>query len=206
VCVLQHDRVFMRDVELGGVVGTMLEREGQVGYVLLPTRSTLNYAVKQGSRLAAKGLRQPECDIGRWAVPLPTSGRRLLPCLTWYDSTHLCLKSYYTDFVFSSKEKLVKRGGFIEGELGQLQFPEFVTHGVGAAIERWRTYLYDDGEEAPIVGHLNGSKYESWEVLNEKFGAHGTGRVGRRWDGAANGTHNVAEDILAEQQEGEEKK
>mmetsp|Transcript_37448 Transcript_37448/g.116455 ORF Transcript_37448/g.116455 Transcript_37448/m.116455 type:complete len:340 (+) Transcript_37448:47-1066(+) len=185
VCVLQHDRVFMRNVELDEVARTMLDSEGRVGYVLLPTRSTLNYVVKQSSRLAAKGMKSPDCDIDRWALPLPADGRRLLPCLTWYDSTHLCLTSYYNDFVFSSKERLVKRGGFIEGELGQLQLPEFAARGVPAALERWRTYLYDDGEEAPIVGHLNGCRYEAWDVLNEKFGAFGNGRVGRRWDGAA---------------------
>eukprot|EP00928_Gymnodinium_smaydae_P084856 TRINITY_DN6812_c2_g3_i2.p1 TRINITY_DN6812_c2_g3~~TRINITY_DN6812_c2_g3_i2.p1 ORF type:complete len:379 (-),score=81.70 TRINITY_DN6812_c2_g3_i2:171-1307(-) len=187
VCVVQHDRAFLRRISLRDVVATMLEQQGRVGYVLLPTKSTSNYAAKQSCKLAREGAPVGHRDIERLALALPTPGQRLLPCLSWFDSTHLCLTSYYRDFIFARSEWLVRRGGFIEGELVQLQFPEFVKRGLDAALGRWRTYLYDDGSPDPVIGHLNGSNYESWDVLNEKYGAFNKGRVGRKFDISACG-------------------
>lgn len=184
VCVIQHDRTFMRDVDIEPIVRSMLEHQGRVGYVLMHTRSTGNYPVSQHSRLRSKGVKAEDCDIAKWAVPLPAEGRRLLPCLTWYDSTHLCLVSYYKDFVFNPAEGVVKKGGFIEGEMGQLQFPEFCSRGVAPALERWRTYIYDDGSDEPMVGHLDGKKYKSLDTLKQMYGDQVNGRIGRGWQEA----------------------
>ena len=97
VCVIQHDRTFMRDVDIEPIVRSMLEHQGRVGYVLMHTRSTGNYPVSQHSRLRSKGVKAEDCDIAKWAVPLPAAGRRLLPCLTWrsvYVYIHMCIYIY----------------------------------------------------------------------------------------------------------------
>ena len=176
VCVVQHDRTFMRSVDVESIVRSMLEYGGHVGYVLMHTKSTGKYVACQSSRLREKGMRAEDCDIEKLALPLPGEGGRLLPCLTWYDSTHLCLTSYYSDLVFSPAEGVVKKGGFIEGETGQLQFPEFCARGPAPALGRWRTYLYDDGSEAPMVGHLDGKRFKSVETLKQLYGDRATGR------------------------------
>jgi len=179
VCVIQHDRTFMRHVDVEPIVRSMLEHQGRVGYVLMHTKSTGKYVVCQSSRLREKGVKAEDCDIERLALPLPGEGRRLLPCLTWYDSTHLCLTSYYRDFVLNPAEGVVKKGGFIEGEMGQLQFPEFCSRGPALALERWRTYLYDDGSDDPMVGHLDGKRFKSLDTLRQIYGDRATGRKGR---------------------------
>ena len=176
VCVIQHDCTFMRSVDVEPIVRSMLEYGGRVWYVVMHTKSTGKYVACQSSRLREKGVRAEDCDIEKLALPLLGEGGRLLPCLTWYDSTHLFFTSYYRDFVFSPAEGVVKKGGLIEGEMGQLQFPEFCARGPAPALERWRTYLYDDGSDAPMVGHLDGKRFKSVETLKQLYGDRATGR------------------------------
>ena len=192
VCVIQHDRTFLRPVDVRPIVRAIVESDGAVGYVLMPTRSTANYVQQQRSRLGEHGIRE---DIQTLAIPVAhgtapaTQGaerQRLLPCLTWYDSTHLATTRYYLDFVFGAGEKLITRGHFIEAELGQVQFKDVCASGVAASQPRWRTYLFDDRVDAPIVGHMDGSRSQSYETLVQRVAAqHGTdpsrviGRLGR---------------------------
>jgi hypothetical protein len=55
----------------------------------------------------------------KWAVEpiIRTPEFNLVPLLYWYDSTHIASVEYYNSFVFHPKRHL-KRGGFIEDELG----------------------------------------------------------------------------------------
>ncbi|KAL1522528.1 hypothetical protein AB1Y20_017515 [Prymnesium parvum] len=198
VCVIQHDRTFLRTVALEPIARRMLLAAGAVGYVLLPTRSTARYVHQQSSRLGAHGIKHARGELERLAIPLHGEGEslgaegggRLLPCLQWYDSTHLALTSYYREFVFNGAEKLVTQGKFIEAELGQVQFQEMCSKGIAASLPRWRTYLLDDVVEAPIVGHMNGSNGCAHEVLVSKCQAEGIdpskvmGRLGRTADNA----------------------
>ena len=77
------------------------------------------------------------------------------------------------------------KGHFIEAELGQVQFQDVCARGVAVSLPRWRTYLYDDGIEAPAVGHMNGSSSQSFESLVQRCVDNGTdpskvkGRLGR---------------------------
>ena len=73
-----------------------------------------------------------------------------------------------------------RRGSFIEAEIGQRQFEDFVARGVGEALRTWRTFLFDDGTDAPVVGHLNGARAAPAEFL-EPFRSFATGTVGRQW-------------------------
>ena len=83
VCIVQHDRTFMRRVDIASVLRAMDARRHLVGYVLLPTSSTgtgKHYAHTQRSRLGQMGYK--DCDLNSFALPLDT-GARLLPCIQW---------------------------------------------------------------------------------------------------------------------------
>ena len=101
VCVVQHDRTFMRPVDFARILRGMDAHAAQVSYVLLPTTSTgsgSQYAHTQRSRLGQMGIR--DCDLSSLGLSLG-SGARLLPCIQWYDSTHICRTSWYIHFVFA---------------------------------------------------------------------------------------------------------
>ena len=57
-------------------------------------------------------------------------------------------------------------------------------------MERWRTYLYDDGIAAPMVGHLNGAQTKAWATLQERHGEHRNG-AGQRWQRKEPGGHGI---------------
>ena len=83
VCVVQHDRTFMRTVNLASVVRGMDAHPERVGYVLLPTSSTgtgRQYTHNQRSRLGQMGYR--DCDLDALALALD-AGSRLVPCIQW---------------------------------------------------------------------------------------------------------------------------
>ena len=107
VCIVQHDRALLRRVPMSQLCEAMLSPSlrDPVSYVLLPTRATADYPDKMRERLAQRGLKPPASSIEAHALPLPPStgwpdGARLLPCLTFYDSTHIATSAYYRDFIF----------------------------------------------------------------------------------------------------------
>ena len=157
VLIVQHDRTFMRPVHLKAVLRAMLKNGDRIGYVLLPTTSTKNYSEAMRHRLAEKGVK--DRDITRLQIDVPSSADAcnacLLPCLQFYDSTHLATVKFYLTTVFG--RGLVKRGGFIEDKFGQSQFRDIVEHGISAHA-KWATWLLEDGL-GRAVGHLDGSKY-----------------------------------------------
>ena len=74
---------------------------------------------------------------------------------------------------------------------------DFAALGCAAALGKWRAYLYDDGDDAPCVGHLNGSKAQPLADLDAEHAANPgrTGTVGRRWtptDTTGAAEHEVA--------------
>ena len=105
---------------------------------------------------------------GTSARDVPLGGRHLLPCLRWYDSTHIAFSKFYREFVFSGERKLVKRGGFIEDKLGQAQSRDVLSRGLDAAVPDWRLWLYQDGL-GRAVSHLDGSSGASAEELDRRY-------------------------------------
>ena len=102
--VVQHDRCFMRSINLLRAVQCMRADE-RVKYLLLPTRSTHNHAMT---------------FRGRYGVQLPTidvCGVRLLQLGFWWDSTHLATVDHYRDFVLA--QPCVRCGVFPEDTLGK---------------------------------------------------------------------------------------
>lgn len=95
-------------------------------------------------------------------------GKHLLPCLRWYDSTHIAFSKFYREFVFSGERKLVKRGGFIEDKLGQAQSRDVLSRGLDATVPEWRLWLYQDGL-GRAVSHLDGSSGASAAELDRRY-------------------------------------
>jgi len=183
VCVIQHDRTFLRAVDVEAVATSVLESKGAVGYVLLPTRSTHSYPQQVASRLGELGCRG-DLDITRLARPMSCAGLRLLPCPKWYDSTHISSTQHYQEVIFAEGEgRLLTQGRFIESELGGRQLNDFASLGIAAAVAVWATWLFDDGLPAPIVGHLNGARTVApLGALDAKFPQSTHGSIGRRWE------------------------
>ena len=180
IAVVQHDRNLMRDVDVAAVGGAILASGGEVGYALLPTASTRKYAEQTKARLGARGLKGEAADITRHARPI-AGGARLLPCVQYFDSTHIASAEWYRRTIFAEPGGYA---GFIESFVGPLQTDDVLRLGVEEAIvRRWRTYVLDDGDDAPpAVGHLNGSRSRGLAELDAKYSEHrARGKsVGRR--------------------------
>ncbi|KAJ1454465.1 hypothetical protein M885DRAFT_566220 [Pelagophyceae sp. CCMP2097] len=140
VIVIQHDRNFIRDVDVEQVVRSMEANSSWLKYVHFPTSSTINYARLM---LSKYGLRIERRVAG---------GLELWPLLQWYDSTHVCEVAHYRGFVF--RGDLVKKGGFVEDKLGQHQLAHIRTTGLAAHAE-YGTFVVDAQGE-PVVAHLDG--------------------------------------------------
>lgn len=143
VIVVQHDRNFIRKVDIPNIVKVMEENASWLHYVGLPTSTTVHYARMILSKYGIKV--KPRTPDG--------ADFALTPLLQWYDSTHVCSTKHYRDFVY--RGDLVKRGGFVEDKLGQYQLAQIREHGM-AAHAAFGQFVFDDGVKTPIVSHLDG--------------------------------------------------
>ena len=188
IMVIQHDRSFCRSASfLQDIVQTMVHEgeDGRIGYVLLPTTSTQKYISRSLTKFHMNGISSiTEADIARLAIPVGTdpigishstgyapmtAAPCLLPCFRWFDSTHVAFSQFYRDFVFDADMNLVKKGGFIEDKLGQVQQNDFL-HGRGLedGVAFWRMYLYQDGL-GRAVWHMDGKRHLSDSALDAKY-------------------------------------
>ena len=141
--VVQHDRNFVRDVDVAEIVKVLEANDGWLKYVGLPTSTTLNYARLVLSKYGIK-IDQAAPDGASF---------KLTPLLQWYDSTHVCSTKHYREFVY--RGDLVKKGGFVEDKLGQHQLADIRENGM-AAHAKYGQFVLDDGMGKPIVSHLDG--------------------------------------------------
>ena len=153
ILVVQHDRSFMRSFDMRAALRCMVASNGQVRYLLLPTRSTTTHRETIFGR------------AGVWLPYLHICGHRLLQLAFWWDSTHIASVSHYKDFVL--RQKCVKRGTFPEDTLGRQMLDAVKANGLAGA-EPYHAYLWDDEEdrdadgECRVVGHLNGAHWRAW--------------------------------------------
>ena len=143
VIVVQHDRNFVRAVDVEPIVKCLERHDAWLKYVGLPTSTTLHY---QRLVLSKYGIR-----VDRRAPE--GFDFELTPLLQWYDSTHVCSTRHYREFVYGGK--LVKKGGFVEDKLGQFQLAAIREHGM-AAHAQFAQFVLNDGVDRPIVAHLDG--------------------------------------------------
>uniref|UniRef100_A0A7S1XMS6 Uncharacterized protein n=1 Tax=Phaeomonas parva TaxID=124430 RepID=A0A7S1XMS6_9STRA len=171
ICVLQHDRTFIRDFRHTLDLLSAMQTEGRLKMVGLPTQSNDPRKYVHSARSKLGDLNVGDTDVlGRIVRSHASPALRYLPLLRWHDSTHFASSSYYRDFVFGPRN-LVSRGGFIEDKLGQQQIKDLRNHGWSSHGD-YGTYLLDDGatQLTYMVAHLDGKKFSRREDR------HGKGR------------------------------
>jgi hypothetical protein len=137
VLVAQHDRSFVRPVEVSHVLdvmervntNTQCTSSGRVNYVGFPTTTTLSHETYVASKygLAVEPVTFPVRDA-KVTGSNPVGGEydtrpstlRLLPLVQFYDSMHVASTRWYLSRVFGRARYInLPRGGFIEDTLGQ---------------------------------------------------------------------------------------
>jgi hypothetical protein len=86
----QHDRTFLREVDLNGAVAALL-REPDIAMISFLTASTIGHAKRIRGRCAEAQQRcvmQPT-DWAWCSTAREVAGLRLVPMLQWLDSTHI---------------------------------------------------------------------------------------------------------------------
>ena len=121
VCIMQHDRTFMRRFEQVEPLLQAMSQNPCLKMVGLPTTTNdpTRYIIQAVTKLGEMKVSHPPFDsliVTSSASPF----LRFIPMIMWHDSTHFASTSYYRDFVFGRRH-LVTRGGFIEDKLGQQQ-------------------------------------------------------------------------------------
>ena len=79
-----------------------------------------------------------------------------------------------------AQDRLITKGAFLEAELAPLQLEDVTRKGIAATVAAWKTWLYDDGGQAPIVGHLNGAVAVPWATAQALYGGVASG-AGQKW-------------------------
>lgn len=161
VCVMQHDRTFMRPFhDVLPLLKAMMADE-QLKMVGLPTTTNdpSKYITQAITKLGEMKVHHPPFES--LVVTSPVCPQlRFIPMIMWHDSTHFASTEYYRSFVFGRRRRLVTKGGFIEDKLGQEQGMDLRNIG-WRSHANYGTFLLDDGAPAParMVGHLDGKRY-----------------------------------------------
>lgn len=140
VIVIQHDRFFMRRLDLRRVVRAIRE-DSRVQSVYLGTHNTSDYVQRMRSRF--------KVDVSGLAVR--AAGLRLLPMLVWLDSTHVARTRWYKEFVFDPANRLVAKGGFIEDKFGQVQVERLKEDGLRSHAQ-FGTYILPELDRVEALG------------------------------------------------------
>ena len=121
VCIMQHDRTFMRGFEhVQPLLQAMLQNPC-LKMVGLPTTTNdpTRYIIQAVTKLGEMKVSHPPFE-SLMVKSSECPSLRFIPMIMWHDSTHFASTSYYREFVFGRRH-LVTRGGFIEDKLGQQQ-------------------------------------------------------------------------------------
>lgn len=165
VLTMQHDWAFVRAFDVAALVRSMIANVETLKYVTFPTKRTGNHVQKGACKYHAKLQYQKFGQV------------KLYPLLSWFDRNHICSVKYYRDFVFNWKAFHgigLKRGHFIEDNLGQKYQTDIRTHGWRKSQSEYGTWLFTvdppvNGKEVPMLSHVDGRRYLDRAVLGEKY-------------------------------------
>ena len=153
VIIVPHDCVIARPVNLDAVATAMHKHPGQISYVKIVGRSTLNYAEAVQSQYGVK--LQPLANM------LP-DGLTLLPMLRYMDNVAIVSVRYLKEVVYHPSSA-VRRATFIEDTFGKqtqmhawLQSEEYTAK---LPPSNNGCFLLLDGSDEPMMRHLDGKTY-----------------------------------------------
>eukprot|EP00913_Durusdinium_trenchii_P002213 g2044.t1 len=137
VLVVQHDWLFVRDVDLTLVVDAM-DKDPAIKYIGMQSLTTLDYARRMQLR---------------WGLVI---WLRLVPQLLWYDKPHLCRKRHYVEVVLPEANMTVLENP--ERRYGvERMWPKLLnSQNLAEDHLRYGTFFWDVGAE--VVYHLSGRK------------------------------------------------
>lgn len=144
VMVAQHDQLFLRNFDAGGVLAAMRAQPAALRYVGIQSRTTLRYKERVADRF---GIALDRFD----ATPdLP-----LLPLLMYYDKPHIVWTEHLHERVYVPG--VLKPGDFVEDVLGRPQLEDIKTNGIDSH-GKYGTWVLCDDDEVPATYHLSGRK------------------------------------------------
>jgi hypothetical protein len=184
VLPVQHDRPFLRSVDLSLVLRAMDEYAATVHYVGLPTAVSLMHEDKICSRGFSQAFFRERS--------ITFEGLRLLPLAAFLDSSHLARVDWYWERVFGPlRHARLPRGCFLEDTMGQAQLRE-LREGGGDTHSWYGTYLLMSSPA--VVAHLDGhdsragssswfkwrfvtshTSDEQWDAIESALEVHGVG-------------------------------
>jgi hypothetical protein len=144
VIVVQHDRFFMRPLDLHPLLRAMVLDPVDINCIYLATSNVSDYAhrTRSGRFRCADGSPIELMNHAKNPDGCGLDAPGLLPMLIWLDSTHIARTQWYSEYVFKTDPPvLVARGGFIEDKLGQQQAKWLEEEGFEAAHARYKTYI-----------------------------------------------------------------
>ena len=146
VMVVQHDQLFLRNVNVGGVLAAMHAHPAVLRYVGIQSRTTLRYKERVADRF---GIALDEF------IAHPHLSSPLLPLLMYYDKPHIVWTEHLRERVYANGA--VKPGDFVEDVLGRAQMEDIKANGI-RAHGKYGTWVLCDDEDSPATYHLSGRK------------------------------------------------
>ena len=146
VMVVQHDQLFLRNFDAGGVLAAMRAHPATLRYVGIQSRTTLRYKERVAHRF---GIALDEFRVD------PHLSSPLLPLLMYYDKPHIVWTEHLRERVYGNGA--LKTGDFVEDVLGRAQMEDIKANGI-QAHGQYGTWVLCDDEDSPATYHLSGRK------------------------------------------------
>ena len=151
--LVQHDQLFLRRVDVCGVLAAMAAHPERLLYVALPSRTTVRY----GERIAERfGLQLSEWQLPELEAPL-------LPLLMWFDKPHVTWSRHLRERVYAASAPVPRAlhpGEFVEDVLGRAQLADIKANGLGAHA-KYGTWVIKAVDDLPVTYHLSGRKVQA---------------------------------------------
>ena len=212
VLVAQHDRSFVREMDVEHVVDVM-EKANEAAVVAEEERAaagaptnerTASGGAEDASRArrinyvgfpTATTITHAHHVRSKYALQVrpielpvpPRPGRpptlRLLPLLQFYDSMHVASTRWYLSRVFGRRRYVnMPRGGFIEDTLGQHMLAKMRGPEGVDAHVEFGTYMFQDDTGETKCGHIDGHDVLTESASCRKYGFSSAHTSRERWE------------------------
>jgi hypothetical protein len=156
VLVVQHDYMFVREVDIRPMVQSVLQTidggggadvvDRPVHYISLLSTSTMDYVIRMATKYKMQ-LQPFVRPLKAWlqgdeAPGSASAGGNLVPLLFWYDKPHIASVPYYWHAVLNTG--ILRKGDFVEDTFGQHMLADIKENGLEEHQAKYGSYIYDD--------------------------------------------------------------